>query len=265
MAFPLPAKPSIAVLPFDDLSPNRDDAYFADGITETIITALSKHPKPFVIARNSTFTYKGKPVTVQQVAEELGFPYTLEGSVMRSGDRLRVSAQLIDALTGYHVSSEQYDRAAEHVFATQDEIALETMAALQVRLTRPGGAIAAAWAVMKYLGEDGYLGLVDATMRYIKRFQAGINAIEGLAVLGEPVMSVFAYGSTTLDIHAVAAGMEDRGWLVSKETYPLDAIQFMQSPGHEPYVDEYLRDLADVVELVADGRLTARGPEAKYT
>ena len=131
--------------------------------------------------------------------------------------------------------------------------------------TRPGGAIAAAWAVMKYLGEDGYLGLVDGTLHYIKRFQEGINAIEGLAVLGEPVMSVFAYGSATLDIHAVATGMEDRGWLVSKETSPLDAIQFMQSPGHEPYVDEYLRDLADVVELVATGRMTARGPEATYT
>ena len=131
--------------------------------------------------------------------------------------------------------------------------------------TRPGGAIAAAWAVMKYLGEDGYLRLVDGTMHYMKRFQAGINAIESLTVLGEPVMSVFAYSSEVFDIHAVAAGMEDRGWLVSKETYPLNAIQFMQSPGHEPYVDEYLRDLAAVVALVADGRMTARGAKASYT
>ena len=131
--------------------------------------------------------------------------------------------------------------------------------------TRPGGAIAAAWAVMKYLGEDGYLELVDGTMRYIKRFQAGINAIEGLTVLGDPAMSVFAYGSEVLDIHAVAAGMEDRGWLVAKETYPLDAIQFMQSPGHEPYVDEYLQDLAEVVVRVADGRITAPVAEATYT
>ena len=131
--------------------------------------------------------------------------------------------------------------------------------------TRPGGAIASAWAVMSYLGEEGYLRLVDQTMRYIKRFQDGIDAIEGLTVFGEPAMSVFAYGSETLDIYAVAAGMEDRGWLVSKDSYPFKAIRLMQSPGHEPYVDAYLRDLEDVVELVAGGRISARGPEATYT
>ena len=131
--------------------------------------------------------------------------------------------------------------------------------------TRPGGAIAAAWAVMKYLGEDGYLELVDGTMRYIKRFQEGINAIEGLRVLGDPVMSVFAYGSVVFDIHAVAARMEDRGWLVSTETWPLDAIQFMQSPGHEPYVDEYLRDLAEAAAQVAEGRISAPVAQATST
>ena len=131
--------------------------------------------------------------------------------------------------------------------------------------TRPGGAIAAAWAVLNYLGEDGYLRLVDQTMRYIRRFQEGINAIEGLVVLGEPVMSVFAYTSTTLDIFAVATGLEDRGWMVSKDSYPFKAIHLIQSPGHEPYVDAYLRDLEDVVELVASGAITARGPEATYT
>ena len=131
--------------------------------------------------------------------------------------------------------------------------------------TRPGGAIAAAWAVLNYLGEDGYLRLVNDTLQYIRRFQEGINAIEGLVVLGEPVMSVFAYTSTTLDIFAVATGMEDRGWMVSKDSYPSKAIRFMQSPGHEPYVDAYLKDLEDVVELVASGAITARGPEATYT
>ena len=131
--------------------------------------------------------------------------------------------------------------------------------------TRPGGAIAAAWAVLNYLGEEGYLRLVDRTMRYIKRFQDGINAIEGLFVLGEPAMSVFDYTSTTLDIYAVATGMEDRGWMVSRGSYPFNAIHFMQSPGHEPYVDAYLRDLEDVVELVAGGGATAHGPEATYT
>ena len=131
--------------------------------------------------------------------------------------------------------------------------------------TRPGGAIAAAWAVLNYLGEDGYLRLVDETMSYIRRFQEGINAIEGLVVLGEPAMSLFAYTSTTLDIYAVATGMEDRGWIVSKDSSPFKAIHLMQSPGHEPFVDAYLRDLEDVVELVAGGGIAARGPDATYT
>ena len=131
--------------------------------------------------------------------------------------------------------------------------------------SRPGGAIAAAWAVMRYLGEDGYLRLVEGTMRYIERFQERINAIEGLTVLGKPDMSIFKYTSTTMDIYAIATGMEDRGWLVSKDAIPFKAIHFMQSPGHEPFVDAYLSDLEDVVELVAAGKITARGPEANYT
>ena len=131
--------------------------------------------------------------------------------------------------------------------------------------SRPGGAIAAAWAVLRYLGEDGYLRLVEGTMRYIRRFQERIDAIEGLTVLGKPDMSLFAYTSTTMDIYAIATGMEDRGWMVSKDAFPFKAIHFMQSPGHEPFVDPYLRDLEEVVELVASGKITARGPEATYT
>ncbi len=131
--------------------------------------------------------------------------------------------------------------------------------------SRPGGAIAAAWAVMRYLGEEGYLRLVDGTMRYIRNFQDRINEIEGLTVLGKPDMSLFAYTSTTMDVYAVAAGMEDRGWIVSKDAVPFKAIHFMQSPGHEPFVDAYLSDLEQVVELVAAGKITARGTGANYT
>jgi TolB-like protein len=97
MAFPLPDKPSIAVLPFDNLTGDSEQEYFSDGITEEIITALTKTPKLFVIARNSTFTYKGKPVKVQQVAEELGVRYVVEGSVRKAEDQVRISAQLIDS------------------------------------------------------------------------------------------------------------------------------------------------------------------------
>jgi TolB-like protein/class 3 adenylate cyclase/Flp pilus assembly protein TadD len=135
MAFPLPEKPSIAVLPFDNLSGDPGQDYLADGITESIITQLSKLDELFVTARNSTFTYKGKPVKVQQVAEELGVRYVLEGSVQRSGENLRISAQLIDALSGNHVWAERYDQELGEIFALQDEITLNVLTALQVTLT----------------------------------------------------------------------------------------------------------------------------------
>jgi adenylate cyclase len=135
MAFPLPDKPSIAVLPFVNMSEDPKQEYLTDGISENIISALSKVPMLFVIARNSTFTYKGKPVKVQKVAEELGVRYVLEGSVQRSGDTLRITAQLIDAITGYHLWSERYDRELKDVFALQDEITMKIITALQVKLT----------------------------------------------------------------------------------------------------------------------------------
>jgi len=125
MAYPLPDKPSIAVLPFDNMSNNPDQEYFADGISENIISALSHIPGMFVIARNSTFTYKGKPVKVQQVSEELGVRYVLEGSVQQSGDQIRVTAQLVDATTGHHLWSERYDRELKDLFDLQDEITLK--------------------------------------------------------------------------------------------------------------------------------------------
>jgi adenylate cyclase len=135
MAFPLPEKPSLAVLPFDNLSGDSSQDYFGDGITENIITALSTVSNLFVIARNSSFTYKGKPVKVQQVAEELGVRYVLEGSVQRSGDRVRITAQLIDALKGHHLWAENYDRNLKDIFTLQDEVTKEIITALQVKLT----------------------------------------------------------------------------------------------------------------------------------
>jgi len=117
-----PAKPSIAVLPFLNMSGDVDQEYFSDGITEDIIAALSKFRWFFVIARNSSFTYKGKAIEVKQVAEDLGVRYVLEGSVRKAGNRVRITAQLIDAPTGYHVWAERYDRDLEDIFAVQDEI-----------------------------------------------------------------------------------------------------------------------------------------------
>jgi adenylate cyclase len=135
IAYPLPDKPSIAVLPFDNLSGVPDQDYLADGITENIITALSYIPEIFVIARNSTFTYKGKAVKAQEVAEDLGVRYILEGSVQRAGDRIRIMAQLIDAASGRHLWADRYDRDLQDLFALQDEITLKIVFALQVKLS----------------------------------------------------------------------------------------------------------------------------------
>jgi len=135
MAFPLPDKPSIAVLPFTNMSGDPKQEYFSDGLTEQIITSLSKFQRLFVIARNSTFVYKGKPVKVQKVAEDLGVRYVLEGSVQKSRDRVRITAQLIDAMTGRHIWSENYDRELKDIFALQDEITIKIMTAMRVELT----------------------------------------------------------------------------------------------------------------------------------
>jgi adenylate cyclase len=132
---PLPDKPSIAVLPFVNMSDDPKQEFFSDGLTEDLITSLSKVPQIFVIARNSTFTYKSKSVKVQEVAKDLGVRYVLEGSVQRAGDLVRITAQLIDAQTGYHVWSERYDEEMSDLFALQDKIILEILKALDVKLT----------------------------------------------------------------------------------------------------------------------------------
>ncbi len=137
---PVSDEPSIAVLPFTNISGDPKEDYLSDGITEQIITALSKVPRMLVIARNSVFTYKGKPVMVQQVGEELGVRYVLEGSVQKSGDKLRITAQLIDAKTGNHIWSERYDRDLKDLFHLQDDIAKNVIIALQVRLTQGDSA-----------------------------------------------------------------------------------------------------------------------------
>jgi TolB-like protein/rhodanese-related sulfurtransferase len=134
MALPLPDKPSIAVLPFDNMSGDVEQDYFSDGITEDLITDLSKVPGLFVIARNSTFTYKDKPVEVRQVAEDLGVRYVLEGSVRRAGDDVRINAQLIDALSGYHVWADRYDGSLADIFALQDKVVSQIVSALAINI-----------------------------------------------------------------------------------------------------------------------------------
>ena len=161
MAYPLPEKPSIAVLPFVNMSEDKEQEYFSDGLTEEIISALSRVPKLVVIARNSTFTYKGKPAKVQQVSEELGVRYVLEGSVRKAGDRVRVTAQLIDATTGHHLWSERYDRELKDIFALQDEITMKIITAMQVKLT----GLELARALAK--GTDN----LDAYLKFLQGFK----------------------------------------------------------------------------------------------
>ncbi len=141
---PLPGKPSIAVLPFENMTGDPGQEYFADGFTEQIISSLAKISSLFVIARNSSFTYKGKPVKVQQVSEELGVRYVLEGSIQRAGARVRINAQLIDAVSGKHLWSEHYDRDLKEIFRLQDEVILKITSALSVNLT--AGEQARVWA-----------------------------------------------------------------------------------------------------------------------
>src|SRR2546429_3229671 len=135
--FVLTDKPSVAVLPFENMSGDAGQEYFSDGITEDLITGLSKLSGLFVIARNSVFAYKGKPVKPAQVSRELGVRYVLEGSVRKAGNRVRITAQLVDATTGYHLWAERYDRDLKDVFALQDEWTEKTAGVLAVKLTVP--------------------------------------------------------------------------------------------------------------------------------
>jgi len=131
-----PDKPSIAVLPFQNMSGDAEQEYFADGMVEDIITGLSRFKWLFVIARNSTFAYKGRSVDIKQVGHELGVRYVLEGSVRKAAGRVRITTQLIDAETGAHVWAERYDRAMDDIFALQDEITLSTVAAIEPSVRR---------------------------------------------------------------------------------------------------------------------------------
>jgi adenylate cyclase len=157
MLYPLPDNPSVAVLPFNNMSADSEQEYFSDGITEEIITALAKIPDIFVIARNSTFVYKGKPVNIKQVSEELGVRYVLEGGVRKAGDRIRITAQLIDAVKGHHLWAERYDGTLGDVFDLQDKITQKVIAALAVILTQDKGKIISEWGTENTEAYDAYL------------------------------------------------------------------------------------------------------------
>lgn len=141
---PLPDKPSIAVLPFENMSGDPEQEYFADGIAEDIITALSRIRQFFVVARNTTFVYKGQSVDVQAVSRELGVRYVIEGSVRKAGNRVRISAQLIDGASGNHIWADRYDRELEDIFDLQDELTRTLVGAIQPELSKAEQGMASA-------------------------------------------------------------------------------------------------------------------------
>jgi TolB-like protein len=166
MAFPLPDVPSIAVMPFVNMSKDPDQEYFSDGMTDDLITDLSKISGLVVIARNSTFTYKGKPVKVKQIAEELGVRYVLEGSVRRAGVEIRINAQLVDALSGHHLWAERYDGKMDRIFALQDQITQKIVSALAVKLTGSEKERVGQKGTDNIAAYDAYLEGMDHLYRY---------------------------------------------------------------------------------------------------
>jgi adenylate cyclase len=186
MAFPLPDKPSIAVLPFVNMSGNPEQEYFCDGITDQIITSLSMIPRLFVIARNSTFVYKGKAVKVQKVAEDLGVRYVLEGSVQREKDRVRILVQLIDAIKGIHLWSERYDRDLKDLFVLQDEIARQIMTALQVKLTEGEYASGIAESTSNLKALECYWRAAEHFQRFVEEDNAAARQWAQKAVELDP-------------------------------------------------------------------------------
>ncbi|MGB8398736.1 winged helix-turn-helix domain-containing protein [Bradyrhizobium sp.] len=208
---PLPERPSIAVLPFDNMSGDPDQEYFADGISEDLITALSRIRWLFVIARNSTFVYKHRAVDVRRFARDLGVRYVLEGSVRRAGNRLRISAQLVDAVTGGHLWAEQYDRELGDIFSVQDEITRSVVAAIEPQLLAAEGVR----ALSRSSGDLGAWELVAQAQTHVWRltrddYGTAIGALERAVDLYPdyaPARSLLAFRM----LFAAHMGWIDRG------------------------------------------------------
>lgn len=189
MALPLPEKPSIAVLPFDNLSGDPERERLADGITEDIITDLSRYPDLFVIARNSTLAYKGKPTNVTQVAEDLGVRYVLEGSIQTDGNQARVTVQLIDALDGHQFWAERYELPLDDIFALQDEVTQATASTLTGyagRLAKHGREIARRKPPKNLSAYDYYLLGIEHKMRFTKEDNAKAKELLQKAIELDP-------------------------------------------------------------------------------
>jgi adenylate cyclase len=214
-ALSLPEGPSIAVLPFQNMSGNPEEEWFSDGMTETLITDLSRLSNLFVIARNSTFVYKGKPVDVRQVGKELGVRYVLEGSVQRSDGRLRVNAQLIDAQTGRHIWAERYDRTLADVFKVQDDITRNIVTEMDVKLLQ--GEMVRSWrkSTRNHAAYDLSLKGAEHFYRWTREDMATAEDLFQRALDIDPK---FTIGMTWLGWTLYTQG--DNGWSAdSRESY----------------------------------------------
>jgi adenylate cyclase len=224
MKYPLPDLPSIAVLPFANMSEDPKQEFLCDGMAEAIITALSRIPNMFVISRNSTFTYKGKPVKAKQVSEELGVRYVLEGSLQRSGDRVRITAQLIDVLTGHHLWAGRYDRDLKDLFALQDEVTLKVLMAIQVKVGWLVGDISSAekFAEKYYRGKQGldcYLKLTEARAVH-NRYN-----IESSNLARRMVEEAIAMCPENPDHYYLLAAIYNRDYLLGNTKSPQETLE----------------------------------------
>ena len=243
----LPDKPSIAVLPFTNLSDDPQQEYFADGLTEDLITDLSKIQDLFVIARNSSFTYKGKPTKVQEVAADLGVQFVLEGSVRRTGDAVRINAQLIDALTGHHIWAERYEGTMTGIFDFQDQALAQIIANLSVEL---GGANMG-------LAEEGETDVVEAYDTFLKgweffRRRTANDNLQAIALFEQAIKLDPSYSRAYA---ALAASYWDRVNLNWELTHGIawehafeKALTFVDKAMESPTSDSY-RLLAEMLAM----------------
>jgi TolB-like protein/class 3 adenylate cyclase len=226
-ALPLPDKPSIAVLPFENLSGDPRQERLADGITEDIITDLSRFRELFVIARNSTFVYKGKPTDVRQIARELGVQYVLEGSLQTDGDQVRITAQLIDATTGNHVWSERYGRPLDDIFAVQDEVTQQivgTLGGYWGRLAEAGREAARRKPPESLQAYDYYLLGIEHKHRFTLEDNKKAQELLNKAIALDPTFSR-AYAALAFTYVAEI----DNGWSESREQTMANWLDAAQS------------------------------------
>ena len=218
-ALPLPDKPSIAVLPFQNMSADPEQEYFADGMVEEIITALSRIRWLFVIARNSTFTYKGQAVDVKQVGRELGVRYVLEGSVRKSGGRVRITAQLIDALNGTHLWADRFDGSLEDVFELQDKVAIDVAGVIEPALQAAEGRRSANRPMNDLTAYDLYLRAL-ATYYPITRERN----LEALGLLRQAIVIDRHYGPALSLAAMCHMRLFREGWAEDPETTSREGV-----------------------------------------